>query len=316
MLSLNIDRVRRRFEAARAGGGGIVTLNLFWRTLCINARLHIAHLWGYIALAVLVVWAASVPAVGINRVDLTVAEQQLGYPPLSDSALTGLGAAQVASGFMTLFGVLLFLNNLDRERESNLDELFASLPFPGWHQVLLQYLSNVVTLLILCLVAYLVALAAYPMRGFDGPLVLSEFVWPSVLFPAASACLLASLPLFLDALGVHYVMRGIVYAIVVLAFNLGPFALAAATNLNHPRHPWFPAWFTANLGLDTFGVWYLQGYVNLVLQLVLETGLPDVPSHLYWTLVVRPRLASALLGLALTAFAAWRFDRFKSGAER
>jgi len=288
-----------------------MTLNLIWRTLCINLRLHIAHPWGYVALAFLVVWAASVPSVGINRVDLAVAEQQLGYPPLSDSTLGGLGAAQVASGFMTLFGVLLFLNNLDREREINLDELFASLPVPSWCHVLLQYLSNVVTLLVLCLVAYAVALTAYPLHGSDGGLALSRFVWPSILFPLGSAFLLACLPLLLDALNVHHAMRGIAYGVIVLVFNLGPFALAAMSNLNHPLHPWFQVWFTANLGLDTFGVWYLQGYVNLVLQLVKEVGSPNIPSHLYWMMIVRPRVASAALGFILTAFAVWRCARYK-----
>jgi len=207
--------------------------------------------------------------------------------------------------------VLLFLNNLDREREINLDELFASLPVPGWCHVLLQYLSNVVTLLVLCLVAYAVALVAYPLRGFDRSLAPLGFIWPSILFPLGSAFLLASLPLLLDAFHVHHAMRGIVYGITVLVFNLGPFALAAMTNLNHPLHPWFQVWFTANLGLDTFGVWYLQGYVNLVLQLVKEMGSPNIPSHLYWMMIVRPRVASAVLGIILATFAAWRCARFR-----
>jgi hypothetical protein len=88
------------------------------------------------------------------------------------------------------------------------------------------------------------------------------------------------------------------------------------SNLNHPRHPWFQVWFTANLGLDTFGVWYLQGYLNLVLQIAKELGSLDIPSHLYWIMIVRPRLASAVLGLILTAFAAWRFERFGIAPKR
>jgi hypothetical protein len=176
-------------------------------------------------------------------------------------------------------------------------------------------LSNVVTLLVLCLIAYTVALVAYPLRGFDGALALSEFLWPSILFPLGSAFLLASLPLLLDALDVHHAMRGIGYGIIVLVSNLGPFALAAMTNLNHPRHPWFQAWFTANLGLDTIGVWYLQGYVNLVLQLVKEAGSPRIPSHLSWMMIVRPRIAAAVLGVILAAFAAWRCARFRTMPE-
>jgi hypothetical protein len=217
---------------------------------------------------------------------------------------------------MTLFGILLFLNNLDRERELNLDELLASVPVPGWSSVLLQYASNVVTLLALCLVAYAAALVAYPLHGSGRSLVLFEFLWPSILFPLGSAFLLASLPLFLDALHLHHAVRGIVYAIIVLVFNLGPFALATMSNLNHPLHPWFQVWFTANLGLDTFGVWYLQGYLNLVLQIAKELGSIEIPPHLYWIMIVRPRLASAVLGLILTAFAAWRFDRFETAQKR
>lgn len=293
-----------------------MTLNLIWRTLCVNMRLHIAQEWGYGALALLVVWAAAVPGVGVNRVDLAVGEQELGYPPLSDSALAGLGAAQVASSFMTLFGVLLFLNNLDREREINLDELLASFPVPSGYHILLQYISNVATLLILCLVAYATALSAYPLRGFDGSLALFEFIWPGVLFPLSSAFLLASLPLFLDTLDVHHAARGIVYGVLVLVFNLGPFALAAMSNLNHPRHRMFQMWFTANLGLDTFGIWYLQGYVNLVLQVIKEAGSLRISPHLYWIMIVRPRVASAGLGLLVAAFAAWRFDRFEVAPRR
>jgi len=289
--------------------------NLIWRTVRVNLRLCIAHTLGYAALGLLILWAVSVPSVGVSKPDFAAREQELGYPPLSDSDLAGLGAAQVASGFMTLFGVLLFLNNLDRERATNVDEVLASLPVPGWGLIALQYMSNVVVLLIYGLVAYVVALVAYPFRGFDGQLSLVEFFWPSVLFPLGSAFLLASLPLFLDALNAHQIVRGIAYGVIVLIYNLVPFALAAMSNVNHPRHPLFHVWFTANLGLDTFGVWYVQGYLNLVLQVVEQSGTPSVPPHLYWIMVIRPRLAAVVVGLILTAFAAWRFDRFQIAPE-
>jgi hypothetical protein len=291
-----------------------MNLNLIWHTVRINVRLHVLRPLGYGALALLVLWAASVSSVGFNKADFAAGERELGYPPLSDSQLAGLGAAQVASGFMTLLGVLLFLDNLDRERGNNLDEVFASLPVPGWSLVALQYLANVVTLLVCALVAYIVALVAYPFRGFD-TLSVVEFSWPGFLFPLGSAFLLASLPLFLDALHAHQIVRGIAYGLIALVFNLGPFALAAMSHLDHPQHPLFQVWFTANLGLDTFGVWYVQGYLNLVLQVIRQFGTPVIPPRLYWAMVVRPRLVSVFLGLLLAAFAAWRFDRFQTASD-
>ncbi len=88
------------------------------------------------------------------------------------------------------------------------------------------------------------------------------------------------------------------------------------SHLDHPLHPWFQVWFTASLGLDTFGVWYLQGYLNLVLRVIEQLGTSSIPFRLYWVTVVRPRLLPVALGLLLTAFAAWRFDRFQIAPER
>jgi hypothetical protein len=283
--------------------------NLIWRTIKVNIQLNISRPWGFVAIAVLILWAVSIPSIGINKADFLARTQELGYPPLSSAQRAGLGAGQVASSFMSLFGTVLFLDNLDRERAVGLDELFASLPFPGSLLVGMQYLANVVTLLAFAVVAYAVVLIAYPFRGFD-TFSIVEFVWPSLLFPFGSALLLASLPLFLDALRIRQIARGIVYGLVLVMFNLGPFALAAMTNLNHPRHPLFQVWFTANLGLDTFGIWYLQGYLDLVLEIIEQLGTPVIPSELYWAMVLRPRLVSVLLGLVLAAFAAWRFRRF------
>lgn len=284
-------------------------VNLIWQTIKVNIRLNIFHPLGFVVIAGLVLWAVSIPSIGINKADFLARTQELGYPPLSSAQLAGLGAGQVASSFMSLFGTVLFLNSLDRERAIGLDELFASLPYPGALLVGLQYVANVATLLICSLIAYVVVLAAYPFRGFEA-FSLAEFLWPSLLFPFGSALLLASLPLFLDALGIRQIGRGIAYGIIIVAFNLGPFALAAMTNLNHPRHPLFQVWFTANLGLDTFGIWYLKGYLDLVLEIIEQLGTPVIPSGLYWTMVLRPRFMSAALGLVLAAFSAWRFRRF------
>jgi hypothetical protein len=292
-----------------------MSLNLIWRSICVNVRLHIAHPLGYATTGLLILWAASIPSVGINRADFAARESELGYPPLSDSRRAGLGAAQVASGFMTVCGVLLFLNNLDRERGIDLDEVFASLPVPGWAWVVIQYLGNIATLLAFTLVAYAVALLAYPFRGF-GSFSPIEFAWPGILFPLGTAFLLASLPLFLDVLSIHQIARAIAYGVIAVLFNLGPFALAAATHLNHPLHPLFQVWFTANLGLDTFGIWYVQGYLNLVLRVIEQYGTPSIPFHLYWVMVVRPRLLSMALGGLLVTFAAWRFNRTQFSPDR
>lgn len=290
-------------------------MNRIWCATWVNLRFNIMHPLGYVALAALVIWAVSVPSVGINKADFLAREQELGYPPLSDSMLAGLGAAQVASGFMTLFGVLLFLNNLDRERDTGLGEVLASLPLSGWSMVGLQYMSNIITLLLFSLVAYLIALIVYPLREFSA-FSLGEFLWPGVLFPLGSAFLLASLPLVLDVLNLHQAMRYIAYGLIALAFNLGPFALAVMTNLDHSRHPLFEVWLTSDLGLDTMGIWYVQGYLNLVLQMIEQYGTPVISPVLHWIIVVRPRLASIALGLLLAALAAWRFNRFQVASER
>jgi ABC-type transport system involved in multi-copper enzyme maturation permease subunit len=290
-------------------------MNLVWQTICVHVRLNVAHPLGYVAMGLVVLWAASVPSMGVNRADFAARASELGHPPLSDSELVGLGAAQVASGFMTLFGVLLFLNKLDRERGIDLDELLASLPISRWSLIALQYLSNAVTLLFFALLAYVAALVAYPFRGFEA-FSLLEFLLPGILFPLGSAFLLASLPLLLDALGAHQVTRAIAYGVIVILCNLLPFALAAISHLDHPLHPWFQVWFTANLGLDTFGVWYLQGYLNLVLRVIEQLGTSSIPTRLYWITVVRPRLLPIALGILLTAFVAWRFDRFEIAPER
>ena len=289
-------------------------MNLFWRTVRVNIQLNLMHTWGYVALAALILWVVAVPSMGVNKVDLMATTQELGYPPLSDARLTGLGAAQIASGFMTLFGVFLFLHNLDRERTIGLDHLFVSLPVSGWRLALLQYISNLATLLLFTVVAYFVALVAYPFRGFT-PLSLVDFFWPGVLFPLGSAFLLASLPLFFDAIHVHHVARVIVYCLLALVFNMGPFALAVMSHIDHPLHPMFEGWFTANLGLDTVGIWYLQGYTELVMQSIEQLGTPVIPSSLYWKMIVRPRLLPIVLGLVLAAFGILRFDRFRSSVE-
>ncbi len=287
-------------------------LNLLWRTVYVNVVLNVFRPWGWAALAALVIWSVAVPGIGMSKADFLARAQELGYPPLSDARLAGLGIAQVASSFMTLFGVLFLLNSLDRERDIGLDELLASLPLSESSFVALQYVANVVTLLFFTLVAYVVALIAYPFRGASA-LILPDFLWPGLLFPLGSAFLLAALPLFLDVLHIHHVMRGIAYGIIMILFNLGPFALSAMTNLNHPRHPLFQLWLTASLGLDTFGMWYLQGYLELVFQVIEQLGTVLVPSHLFWTIVLRPRLASIGLGLLLAAFSVWQRQRF--GAE-
>jgi hypothetical protein len=292
-----------------------MSLNRIWHAIYANLYLHIVHPLGYVALALLIVWTVSMPSIGIRRSDLAGMEQKLGYQPLSGSKLAGLGAAQVASGFMTLFGVALLLNNLDRERESGLDEVFAALPISGWRLIWQQYAGNVATLLFFAVLSFAVALVAFPLRG-AGRLDLVEFFWPSILFPLGSAFLLASLPLFLDALNVHHIARWIAYGVSAVILNLGPFALAAMTYLDHPRHPLFRAWLVADLGLDTIGVWYLQGYLNLVVQSVDQLGTPDIPRSLYWVALILPRLLAIALGLILAAFAAWRFDRFTIAPER
>jgi hypothetical protein len=292
-----------------------MALRQIWHSVRVNLRLHIAHPLGYAAVVLLIVWAASVPSIGVRRSDLAGMEQKLGYQPLSSSRLAGLGAAQVASGFMTLFGVALLINNLDRERENGLDEVFASLPIPGWKLIGQQYVGNVATLLFFATLSYVVALIAFSFRG-AGALSAVEFSWPSVLFPLGSACLLASLPLFLDVLHVHHAARWIAYGVSAVVLNLGPFALAAMTHLDHPRHPLFYGWLVADLGLDTIGVWYLQGYLNLVLQSVEQLGTPTIPPRPYWVALVLPRLIAVALGLLLAAFAAWRFDRFQIAPER
>jgi hypothetical protein len=291
-----------------------MTLQRIWQTVVVNLRLCLARPTGYGALGLLMVWAASVSSIGVNKADFAAAASELGYAPLSDAALAGLGASQVAGMFMTLVGVLLLLNSLDRERDHELDEVFCALPLPTWSMVVLQYVGNTAVLLAFAVVAYLVALVAYPLRGL-GPLSLGGFLWPGVLFPLGSALLLAALPLFLDALGLHHIRRGIAYGLVVACLNLGPFALGAATYLDHPLHPLFQVWFTANQGLDTFGIWYLQGYLNLVFQVIEQLGVSHVPSRLFWLTVVRPRLVAAGLGFLLVGFAAWRFDRFRIAPE-
>jgi hypothetical protein len=286
-----------------------------WHAVRVNLRLHVAHPLGYVAVGLLVLWAASVPSIGVRRSDLASMEQKLGYQPLSSSKLAGLGAAQVAGGFMTLLGVALLINNLDRERESGLDEVFASLPISGWRLIGQQYAGNVATLLLFAAISFAVALIAYPFRGL-GALSLVDFLWPGILFPLGSAFLLASLPLFLDALKVHHTARWIAYGVSAVVLNLGPFALAAMTHLDHPRHPLFRWWLVADLGLDTFGIWYLQGYLNLVIQAVEQLGTPEIPPGLYWTALVLPRAIAVALGLLLAAFAAWRFDGFQIAQER
>ena len=269
---------------------------------------------GYLALAALVLWAASVPSIGVNRAQLAARTSELGYTPLPEVRLSGLGAGQVASGFMTLVGIWLVIDNLDRERESGLDELLASLPVSGPWLVTLQYLANVVTFLVLASIAYVIGFIAYLLRG-SGGLAVGAFMWPSVLFPVSSALLLAALPLLLDGLGAHGVVRGITYGLIGVGLNLIPFALGAMSHLNHPRHPLFQTWLTAHLGLDTFGVWYLQGYVDMVLQVAKQTGAVEVPASLSWAVVIRPRLACAGLGLLCLALGAWRFDRFRIAPE-
>lgn len=286
-------------------------LNLIWQTIKVNIQLNILQPLGLVALVVLVLWVISIPSIGINKADFLARTQELGYPPFSDARLAGLGAGQVASSFMSLLGTVLFLNSLGRERLFGLDELFASLPLHGAVFAGIQYVANVITLLAFLLVAYVVAVIAYPFRGF-GTFSL-EFFWPSLLFPMGSAFLLASLPLFFDALHIHHVSRAIAYGIMVIVFNLGPFALATMTNLDHPRHPLFQVWFTAYLGLDTFGIWYLRGYLDLVLEVIKQLGTPAISSDLYWITVIRPRLVSAALGIVVATFSAWRFRRFLGG---
>ena len=290
-------------------------LSQIWHAVRVNVQLHIAHLLGYLAVGLLVVWTVSMPSIGVRRSDLAAMQQTLGYQPLSNSKLSGLGAAQVASGFMTLFGVVLLINSLDRERESGLDEVFASLPISGWRLVWQQYVGNVATLLLFAAISFAVALVACFFRE-SGAFSLVEFLWPSILFPLGSAFLLAALPLLLDVLKVHHISRWIAYGLIAVVLNLGPFALAAMTHLDHPRHPFFYGWLVADLGLDTIGIWYLQGYVNLVVQAVEQIGTPSISPQLYWTLLVLPRLLSVALGLFLAAFAAWRFDRFQIAPER
>lgn len=286
-----------------------------WQTLRINFSLYFGRPAGYLALAALVLWAASVPSIGVNRAQLAARTSELGYAPLSPARLSGLGAGQVASGFMTLYGIWLVMNNLDRERESGLDELLASLPISGLRFVALQYLANVVTFLALATVAYAVSFAAYLLRGGAG-LGVVAYLSPSVLFPVSSALLLGALPLLLDGMGAHGVVRGIAYGLIVVGFNLIPFALGAMSNLDHPRHPLFQVWLTAHLGLDMFGAWYLQGFLDMVLEVAKQTGSPEVPASLYWTVVIRPRFATAALGLLCAVLAAWRFDRFQVAPER
>lgn len=287
-----------------------MTWSLLVRTVALNLRLVFLRPVGLVLLSVLIVWAIAVPSVGVDRSKFLVRQQALGYPPLSDARLAGLGAGQVASGWMALLGVWLFINSLNRERDNNLDELLASSPVPGWAFVLMQYASNVLALLAGAFVAYLVALLALLLRGL-GALSLAEFVWPSLLFPLGSAFLLAALPLALDVLNLHHIARGIAYGVLIILFNLGPFALAAMTNLDHPLHPLFQLWLSANLGLDTFGVWYLQGYLDLVFAIVDQLGSTVVPDSLLWLVIVRPRLFSMGLGVLLALFAAWRFQHFR-----
>ncbi len=289
-------------------------LDAAWQTVRVNLSLYLDRPAGYLALAALILWAASVPSIGVNRAQLAARTSDLGYAPLSGARLSGLGAGQVASGFMTLVGIWLLIGNLDRERESGLDELLASLPVPGPWYVVLQYLANVVTFLALASVAYATGFVAYLLRG-SGGLAVGAFLWPSALFPVSSALLLGSLPLLLDGLGAHHVVRGIAYGLIVVGFNLIPFALGAMSHLDHPRHPLFEAWLTAHLGLDTFGIWYLQGFLDLVLEVAEQTGAPEVPAGLYWTVVIRPRLVCAGLGLLCVALAAWRFGRFRVAPE-
>jgi len=292
-----------------------VKLDAAWHTVRINLSLYLLRPAGYLAVAALILWAASVRSIGVNKADLAARTSELGYAPLSDAQLSGLGAGQVASGFMTLVGIWLFIDNLDRERECALDELLASLPISGRCFVVLQYLANLVTLLVLALIAAATGFVAYVLRG-GGGFAVGAFLWPSILFPVSSALLLGSLPLLLDGLGAHRVVRGIAYGLIVVSFNLVPFALGAMSHLDHPRHPLFQVWLTAHLGLDTFGAWYLQGFLDLVLQVVKQTGAPEVPASLYWSVVIRPRLACAGLGLLCAAVAAWRFDRFRVAPER
>jgi hypothetical protein len=291
-----------------------LTLDAAWQTVRMNILLNLRRPAGYVAIAALVLWAGSVRSIGVNRAQLAARTSELGYAPLSEARLSGLGAGQVASGFMALAGIWLVINNLDRERESGLDELLASLPLSGPWLVILQYLANVVTFLTLATIAYATGFVAYSIRG-SGRLALGSYLWPSVLFSVSSAFLLGSFPLLLDGVGAHGIVRGISYGLILVGFNLVPFALGAMSHLDHPRHPLFQVWLTAHLGLDTFGAWYLQAFLDMVLQVAKQTGTPAVPASLYWTVVIRPRLATAALGLLCTALAAWRFDRFQVAPE-
>ncbi|MBN1935675.1 MAG: hypothetical protein JW934_13490 [Anaerolineae bacterium] len=283
-------------------------------TIVLNLRLYFFRPVGLALLGVLVIWAIAVPRIGVSKAEFLVRQQELGYPPLSDARLAGLGAGQVASGWMTVLCVWLFINSLDRERENNLDEVLAISPMPGWVFVSIQYLSNVLALLVGTVIAYTVALIAIPFRGLDA-FSMVEFLWPGLLFPLGSAFLLAALPLVLDVLNVHQIARAISYGVLIILLNLGPFALAAMTNLDHPRHPLFQVWLTADLGLDTFGVWYLQGYLDLVFTTIEQLGSPAIPVNLFWLAVARPRLFSVGLGVLLALFSAWRFQRFRISSE-
>ncbi|MBN1639902.1 MAG: hypothetical protein JXA09_01610 [Anaerolineae bacterium] len=290
-------------------------MSLLWHSLRVNVCLHLLRPVGYAALGLLVLWALAVPSIGVSRAEFAARTSELGYPPLSDAQLSGLGAAQVASGFMTLIGIWLLIDAFERERALDLDELIASMPVAGWRFAALQYLGNVASLLLCTVVAYGVALLAFVLR-FEAPFSAVGFFWPSVLFPLGSAFLIGALPLLFDVLRLHHIARGMAYVVVLLVFNLGPFALASMTYLDHPRHPQFLVWLTTQLALDTIGVWYLQGLLDLVLQVADTFGTTQIPARLFWVTVVRPRVVSVCLGLVLAAIAAWRFDRFEVAPDR
>jgi RNA polymerase sigma factor (sigma-70 family) len=206
-----------------------------------------------------------------------------------------------------------------RDHRARVHELLMACAVPSWAYVCGRYLAGLIVSLGLALIALVAVLMTSPflhltLAGYPAPDIGLIFtIWAVAVLPAT--ILLTSLGFTLGTLWPRLA------SIIKIVIMVGWVAILFGADVFDHGSTWFTYWSPTSYGIVRVNVdQFLKNYQALVpsvpdvnqhsrLALQLQQQLPDLQPWLF------PHAALVVLGIALVALAALRFQRFRNVME-
>lgn len=221
------------------------------------------------------------------------------YRGVYNAAWIGTLMATTLGFFLSLVGFYLVRGTVQRDAATGVGQVLAATPLRAGAYVAAKFLSNAAVLLVVVAVLAASALVMLLVHGEDRTLDLANLLLPFLAFATPVALLVAALAILFDALAPLRETAGNVLYFVAWTLSL-PFVGTEMVGFASMVRA-----MTATLDAVTggYGGGIVLGIGGQELQTFAWTGFA-------WGAVALPRLGFVAASLALTALAAFAFDRF------